>query len=903
MQKNSSVFKRFCGKISIEEHSQFWEKDFFGCFNLPLPYNQPNESIQILREHYLPWLLVNNPKTSNFPRLILCAVDQLRKAINNFEQQKKVKGFTMNTINLLFLIRNISSLLFEHSTKPEQTRDKKTSKKKNKNKKKKKNNNKKEQIKMENATQNEKKIIYNSHLVEISNTSSDLITKVDETISSSECFTQEQQDDTNEHENASESSEETQVDENVTKKKPRQRQINKKNLEITKDSEKDSKPNNKVIEENEKEQEKAMNKTTPFNHHFVINPSNANEVNVSSLFMDSLVDFLIKVKFKDDFHEYSLVIETVQTLLTFLSSNLYQASKIFPNSSRFNTLSKKQDPNEISFGIETLKIPRKVMWCLEEYSLRNVFIHFFSTLQFEKSKKLSSILLNYSFSEIIPPEPPSSKWVLKSGGGFRKKFKKFLKSENNSINELSRCSLLLFLSLNQVHPPPTNWINNRSIGEQEPSQNGFRKYLMYSRNTNNGMKISIDNKLNFMKLTKKLTQLEILTEPKLLLLYLLLNSNKEFITFFATNELLPKFIVDLLELLFTFTIKVKRESNEKFTDSRSVFLMLAILLILTQNKKLNESLFSKMITVPNWYQKKNLGSESIGNILILVICDLIKIHLPTLKDNGKLRLSFGILSNLSLFFKDISRLCSLQLAIIFDFLTKKVQDAGQYEFDEEAIEEFQQKTKDLKDNLKFEVDPGDYQLNQTIFSDWIDCESLNPPPTLENRPSRLVKQTLVNLFDKRYHEMTHELNSYTDLLVILTEIIQIGVTLKLNKNENLIYTMLNYENQFFIYKDHPRLWKFVTNTLQTISFIHAELSKKFGSNDSYSTEDALSHIKRVSTKFNLKEKGLEIEEKPLFKYIADPTAMTQYFFVYTWDLISRYSGLDLDENILLILRY
>ncbi|KAJ3434849.1 dymeclin [Anaeramoeba flamelloides] len=645
-----------------------------------------------------------------------------------------------------------------------------------------------------------------------------------------------------------------------------------------------------------------------FEEHFIYITKESKKINTCTLFLESLIEFLIKPREISEHAGYVIAREVISVLISFISSPLFTLSQI---------LHEKHSIDDIPLEI-----------CLKS----NPFLRFFANLNEKKSKKLSAILIEYSIQNVPLPNPPSSAWSTKSGGSFLRAFKKKLGHSNSAkTTQLPLASISLFLSLLKIFSPMTTEFQSDLL-ESEQSQNPYRLYLANSKNSTSQDMIANLKKINFEQIIEFLQREDPINEISLFFVYHLLERNNNFVEYFIQHKDISNFVMIFLEKIYQLIYKeIDSKSDEKNVNYEGLmYLLLSILLILSQNKIFCNNAFNHSIESVSWYKKNPLVNEKIGNIIILVISEIISIYLPTLSDTSKLNLCFGIISNLSSSFKDISFYASEEIAIIFDFLTKKLQVLGKFELDDDETDptssmyerdkkvrkankkkkkkmeknrkkQRSRRKKTFQENIKINFDQGDYQLRETLYSEWIDIETLNPPPTTLTRPERLIKKKLVNKFDIPYKEMTHELNFYTDLLVLTCEILHSGVTQNISKNIKLLFTLFPYEIQLSNYQHHPRLYNFVSNSLIIIRFFKNELKKKFPEKN-YTTEIAITHLKRVVSKLKFDEKGIHLDKKQIFRYIADESEVNHYLFGYTWDLIARYSGMYWDEDIVKILK-
>ncbi|KAJ3427275.1 hypothetical protein M0812_26855 [Anaeramoeba flamelloides] len=137
--------------------------------------------------------------------------------------------------------------------------------------------------------------------------------------------------------------------------------------------------------------EKRTKSNLAFQKHFIYKPKELEEIDTSTLFLGSLIDFLISPREISEHEDYVIVREVISVLISFIASPLFTLSQNL------------QEDHSID------DIPLEI--CLKS----NLFLRFFANLQEKKSKKLSAILIEYSIKNFPLPNPPSSAWSSKSG--------------------------------------------------------------------------------------------------------------------------------------------------------------------------------------------------------------------------------------------------------------------------------------------------------------------------------------------------------------------------------------------------------------------------------------------------------------------------------------------------------
>ena len=105
----------------------------------------------------------------------------------------------------------------------------------------------------------------------------------------------------------------------------------------------------------------------------------------------------------------------------------------------------------------------------------------------------------------------------------------------------------------------------------------------------------------------------------------------------------------------------------------TLYLILDILVILSQDPIYAKNTQKINISSPAWYSERSLRTVSLGGLLILLIVRLINLNLNKLQDAHIHIASCGILTNLSATIYNIEPLVSQKLVGLFDLVTKRIQ--------------------------------------------------------------------------------------------------------------------------------------------------------------------------------------------------------------------------------------
>ncbi|KAJ6255412.1 dymeclin [Anaeramoeba flamelloides] len=681
-----------------------------------------------------------------------------------------------------------------------------------------------------------------------------------------------------------------------------------------------------------------------FSEHFEFPPENSKsnsaiEFKTLPNLLNTLIQIVLQLTDTAPHSNYVILIETINLMLTIISSRIFSLS-----------LSLKKTTQGLN---ETNEIHR------EENPLELLFLK----MNKHNASKLMSVLLTHAFNANSRPVS-SLFWEKKHGGSFRRSKKKNDSFQTRN-NQLSNISISLVLSLLQLQPPTRNTLflnylmNNI---QQKKNSTIFSSFLEELKPVNVNSKEIINQKLHFESeiFYNYFEETNNIDFQIALLLYHVINKNSDCLDFLISNKKkLPAFILTILRSIYNYTINLKK-MNKKYQQiiERSIYLLLSILFIFTKQEKFCTFIFSVEVSNLSWLKNSSTVEEPIGNIMVLVLCDLIQIYILKSYHPQKLNLCFGILQHLSSYFQDLSIQVSEKIINIFkvlsgqiiQFLDLKIEefDENQFHFKEEDIipttktktktksKKKKKKKKRNKSKKKFKpvLEQGDYQLCESVLSGWVDAETIFPPPSIIERPKRINPNHLKNHFDHFYKDLSHEIKLCTDLLVFLLDIINTCLTLRLTKNPCFIHILLKNEFKFELFSHHPRLWKYVSNILLIIKYFQRSIKKhklqqlqkqrqqqsqqqpqtqqphlqqqqqQQQNEEKTLSKDALISIyKKFAPLLNFEDLGINVAPKKSLKYVEDNSISKKYFLVYTWFLISKYSGIYFDKNILRVLRY
>ncbi|KAG5236613.1 dymeclin [Salix suchowensis] len=122
-------------------------------------------------------------------------------------------------------------------------------------------------------------------------------------------------------------------------------------------------------------------------------------------------------------------------------------------------------------------------------------------------------------------------------------------------------------------------------------------------------------------------------ETAVLLLYTLVHGNSDFLEYVLVRTDLDTLLMPILETLYNAS---KRTSNH-------IYILLIILLILSQDSSFNASIHKMVLPSIPWYQEHLLHRTSLGSLMVIILIRTVKYNLSKLrvwKKNSSLGISF-----------------------------------------------------------------------------------------------------------------------------------------------------------------------------------------------------------------------------------------------------------------------
>ncbi|OEL23641.1 Dymeclin [Dichanthelium oligosanthes] len=210
-------------------------------------------------------------------------------------------------------------------------------------------------------------------------------------------------------------------------------------------------------------------------------------------------------------------------------------------------------------------------------------------------------------------------------------------------------------------------------------------------------------------------------------------------------------LMPILEMLY----------NASRKTSNQIYMLLIILLILSQDSTFNSSVHKLVLPAVPWYHERLMHQTSLGSLMVVILIRTIKYNLSKLRDVYLHTNCLAILANMAPHVHRLSAYASQRLVSLFDMLSRKYA-----------------KLAELKNDKSHKV-----------ISNHMEAD---------------------NIAD----DMSTELHIYTDFLRIVLEIINAILTYALPRNP---------EEVFEPFKNHPRFNELLENIYTVLDFFNSRM--------------------------------------------------------------------------------
>lgn len=317
-------------------------------------------------------------------------------------------------------------------------------------------------------------------------------------------------------------------------------------------------------------------------------------------------------------------------------------------------------------------------------------------------------------------------------------------------------------------------------------------------------------------------------ETSLLLLYSLMHGNSYFLEYVLVRTDLDTLLMPMLETLY----------NAPRRTPNHIYIVLIVLLMLSQDSSFNASIHKQMLPNVPWYQERRLHQTSLGSLMIIILVRTVKYNLSKLRDIYLHTNCLAALANMAPYAHRLSAYASQQLVSLFDMLSRKYNKLAELKNDKMNI------ANDVLSGDNFLVDP------------------------------------------------LTDLHIYADFLRLVLEILNAILTYALPRNPEVVYAIMHRQEVLLPFKNHPHFCELLENIYTVLNFFNSHIDTQ-NTDDEWSVEKVLEVI--INNCRSWRGEGMKLFVQLRFTYEQE-SHPEEFFIPYVWQLILCRSGFTFDPS-------
>ncbi|KAL3507826.1 hypothetical protein ACH5RR_033208 [Cinchona calisaya] len=318
-------------------------------------------------------------------------------------------------------------------------------------------------------------------------------------------------------------------------------------------------------------------------------------------------------------------------------------------------------------------------------------------------------------------------------------------------------------------------------------------------------------------------------ERSVLLLYSMVHGNSAFLEYVLVRTDLDTLLMPMLETLYNAS---RRTSNQ-------IYMVLIILLILSQDSSFNASIHKLMLPSVPWYQERLLHQTSLGSLMVIILIRTVKYNLSKLRDVYLHTNCLATLANMAPHVHRLSAYASQRMVSLFDMLARKYNKLAEIS------------------NNKMHMPNGESREEDNLPED----------------PSA-------------------ELHIFTDFLRIVLEILNAILTYTLPRNPEVVYAIMHRQEVFQPFRNHPRFNELLENIFTVLDFFNSRMDAQKMDGE-WSVEKVLEVI--VINCRSWRGEGMKMFTQLRFTYEQE-SHPEEFFIPYVWQLVLPHSSFSFNRN-------
>ncbi|PPR90246.1 hypothetical protein GOBAR_AA30442 [Gossypium barbadense] len=316
-------------------------------------------------------------------------------------------------------------------------------------------------------------------------------------------------------------------------------------------------------------------------------------------------------------------------------------------------------------------------------------------------------------------------------------------------------------------------------------------------------------------------------ETAVLLLYSLVQGNSDFLEYVLVRTDLDTLLMPILETLYSAS---RRTSNQ-------IYMLLIILLILSQDSSFNASIHKMILPGVPWYKEHLLHQTSLGSLMVIILIRTVQYNLSKLRDVYLHTTCLATLANMAPHVHRLSAYASQRLVSLFSMLSRKYN-----------------KLVELRDDK--------------------------------------LQTKAISTGDGLVEDMSAELQIYTDFLRIVLEILNAILTYALPRNPEVVYAIMHRQEVFQPFKSHPRFAELLENIYNVLDFFNSRMDAQRMDGE-WSVEKVLLFI--INNCRSWRGEGMKMFTQLHFSYEQE-SHPEEFFIPYVWQLVLSRCGFSFNAD-------
>eukprot|EP00246_Nothoceros_aenigmaticus_P008136 TRINITY_DN22636_c0_g1_i1.p1 TRINITY_DN22636_c0_g1~~TRINITY_DN22636_c0_g1_i1.p1 ORF type:complete len:391 (+),score=61.60 TRINITY_DN22636_c0_g1_i1:329-1501(+) len=321
----------------------------------------------------------------------------------------------------------------------------------------------------------------------------------------------------------------------------------------------------------------------------------------------------------------------------------------------------------------------------------------------------------------------------------------------------------------------------------------------------------------------------LLDDRSTLLLYSLVHGNPAFLEYVLVRTDLDTLLMPVMEMLYN---APRRTPNQ-------IYMLLIILLILSQDASFNASVHKLILPGVSWYKERLLPNISLGSLLVVILIRTVKYNLSKLQDVYLHTNCLATLANMAPHVHQLNAYASQRLVSLFDMLARKYT-----------------------------------RLTESSIAGKLSAVRIGSADTSLEASE----------------EVPTELHIYSDFLRIVLEIINAILTYALPRNPEVVYALLHRQELFQPFRGHPRFFELMENIYTVLEFFNVRMDDNH-LNGEWSVERVLQVV--IANARSWRGDGMKTFTQLRFTY-EEELHPEEFFIPYVWQLVVSHSGISWD---------